>query len=123
MPVKIRCRGCDKTLSAPDKARGKVIQCPQCGQKLKVPAEEGQPQRAKVAKGAKQPSPMDSAEFIAGLDLSNLESGDERVCPFCAAEMKGEDPICRNCGMNTETGAMDAREAKKRARKGPDPSL
>lgn len=122
MPVKIRCRNCEKTLSAPDKARGKVIQCPQCGQKLKVPAEEGQPQRAK-AKAAKQPSTMDTAEFIAGLDLSNVESGDERVCPFCAAEMRGEDPICRSCGMNTETGAMDAKEAKKRARKGPDPAL
>ncbi|MFO1093013.1 MAG: RDD family protein [Planctomycetaceae bacterium] len=123
MPVKIRCRGCDKTLSAPDKARGKVIQCPQCGQKLKVPAEDGQPKPSKPGKSAKQPSTMDTAEFMAGLDLSHAESGEERICPFCAEEMTGDDPVCRSCGMNTETGAMDAREAKKRARKGPDPAL
>jgi phage FluMu protein Com len=123
MPVKIRCRGCEKVLSAPDKARGKVIQCPQCGTKLKVPGEEITPKAAK-SKGKPQPSAMmDSAEFMAGVDLSNIESRDERICPFCAAEMSGEDPVCRKCGMNTDTGAMDAREAKKRARKGPDPAL
>ena len=120
MPVKIRCRGCEKTLSAPDKAAGRVIQCPKCGTKLKVPGAKLEPKGAR--KKAKQPSMMDSSEFIAGLDLSNVESRDERICPYCAAEMPGEDPVCRRCGMNTETGAMDAREAKKRARRGPDPA-
>lgn len=124
MPVKIRCRGCDKTLSAPDKARGKVIQCPQCGAKLKVPGEEAPSKGSRTGRSGKQPVSMqDSSEFIAALDLSNIESHDERICPYCAAEMSGEGPVCRSCGMNTETGAMDAREAKKRARKGPDPAL
>jgi uncharacterized RDD family membrane protein YckC/ribosomal protein L40E len=126
MPVKIRCRGCEKVLSAPDIARGKVIACPQCGTKLKVPGGSGEvvPKGTKAkAKKEKQPSMQDSAEFMAGLDLSNMESQDERVCPFCAAEMPAEATICRECGMNVETGAMDAKEAKRRARRGPDPAL
>lgn len=124
MPVKIRCRGCEKVLSAPDHARGKVIQCPQCGTKLKVPAAEAAPKSAKApAKSRPEPSMMDSAEFMAGLDLSKVESQDERICPYCAADMPAEEAVCRACGMNVETGAMDAREAKRRARKGPDPAL
>lgn len=120
MPVKIRCRGCEKVLSAPDHARGRVIQCPQCGTKLKVPSGEINP---KTRKPKPEPSLMDSAEFMAGLDLSKIENTDERICPYCAADMTGEDPVCRACGMNVETGVMDAREAKRRARKGPDPAL
>jgi len=125
MPVKIRCRGCEKVLSAPDNARGRVIACPQCGTKLKVPGGGGEvvPKGAKAKSKEKQPSMQDSAEFIAGLDLSNVESQEGQICPYCAEEMSGDDPVCRSCGMNTATGAMDAREAKRRARKGPDPAL
>lgn len=127
MPVKVRCRGCQKVLNAPDKARGKVIQCPECGTKLKVPAGEGDapPAPSRPAK-AKPKSAADSTDFLAGLNVEQLESehGEEKVCPYCAADMKDpEDPVCHKCGMNTETGQMDAKEAKKRARKGPDPAL
>jgi uncharacterized RDD family membrane protein YckC len=124
MPVKIRCRGCEKVLSAPDKARGKVIQCPQCGTKLKVPEGDAAAKAPKPAKmKSKAPAMQDSSEFLARVDLSNLESEEEKICPYCAAEMDEEQVVCRKCGMNIETGAMDAREAKKRARKGPDPAL
>ena len=37
--------------------------------------------------------------------------------------MAAEETICRKCGMNTATGQMDVKEAKKRARKGADPAL
>ncbi len=120
MPVKLRCRGCEKVLSAPDKARGKVIQCPQCGTKLKVPAGDGAP--AKAAKAA-APQATDTADFLARVDLSQAEDAEERICPYCAAEMEEEQSVCHSCGMNVETGRMDAKEAKKRARKGPDPGL
>lgn len=125
MPVKIRCSGCEKVLSAPDKARGKVIQCPQCGTKLKVPAGEAAPKPGRPAKmkSKAQTAPADSGEFLARMDLSELESREEKICPYCAAEMDEEQVVCRKCGMNIETGTMDAREAKKRARKGPDPAL
>jgi uncharacterized RDD family membrane protein YckC len=120
MPVKIRCRNCEKVLSAPDKARGKAIQCPGCGTKLKVPAGEA-PVKKKAAKA--KAAPLEGEDFLARMNLDEAEHEEERVCPFCAAEMDEEEAVCRSCGMNVETGQMDAREAKKRARKGPDPAL
>ena len=124
MPVKIRCRGCEKVLSAPDKARGKVIQCPQCGTKLKVPGDDASAGKKPAKMKSKAPAAaQDSSEFLARVDLSSLENDEEKICPYCAAEMDEEQVVCRKCGMNIETGAMDAREAKKRSRKGPDPAL
>lgn len=126
MPVKVRCKGCQKVLNAPDKARGKVIQCPECGTKLKIPAGDGGGSSA-TPKAAPKKKPVggDSAEFLAGLNVDQLEAehGDEKVCPYCAADLDPEDPVCRSCGMNTATGQMDTKEAKKRARKGADPAL
>lgn len=59
------------------------------------------------------------------LDLNRLQSEDaeDQVCPYCAAELDPEDPVCRSCGMNVEAGVMDTKEARKRAIKGPDPDL
>ncbi|MEW4528069.1 MAG: RDD family protein [Maioricimonas sp. JB045] len=116
MPVKVRCRGCEKVLNAPDKARGKVIKCPQCGTKLKVPTG-----KKKVEAPA---SSADSAEFLAGMNLDSLglEDRNQKVCPYCAAEMDEEDVVCPDCGMNTQTGRMDAKIAKRKARRGPDPN-
>lgn len=121
MPVKVRCRGCQKVLNAPDKARGKVIKCPQCGEKIKVP-EGGEA----AARAPKPTGPRDGDDFLSGLNVNQLEAehGEEKVCPYCAADMPDpEDPVCRKCGMNIETGQMDVKEAKKRSRKGPDPAL
>ena len=116
MPVKIRCRGCEKVLNAPDKARGRVIKCPNCQTKLKVPGGQ-----AKSPRPARKPKRSDD-DFLSGLDLTRIESEDEKVCPFCAAEMEPESAVCRSCGMNVETGVMDRREKKRRARRGPDPA-
>lgn len=120
MPVKIRCRNCEKVLNAPDKAKGRIVQCPSCGTKLRVPGGDApakkQPAKAKAGS-------VEGEDFLARMDLDDLEHEEEKICPYCAAEMDEDEVVCRSCGMNTEKGQMDAREAKKRARKGPDPAL
>jgi uncharacterized RDD family membrane protein YckC len=150
MSVKIRCRGCEKVLNAPDKARGQVIRCPNCQTKLKVPGGDAAaqntapaatagakpakarpaasprkaaaPQRKKVKAAASKPPGSDS-DFFAALDLAEVEDREQRICPFCAADMPDEESdVCPECGMNTATRQMDAKVAKKRARKGPPPS-
>lgn len=117
---KIRCTGCETVLNAPEAARGKTIACPKCKAKFKVPAGEAKAKAAKKVKHAAD----DEDSGIEGLDLDHLQSDDAGgICPYCAAEMQEDDPVCRNCGMNVETGQMDAREAKRRAIKGIDPAL
>ncbi len=130
---KIRCRGCETVLNAPDNARGKVIKCPKCSTKLKVPAGEAEsaPQAPAKKKSPpnKQPKKQVSEDNFLGrldaIDELDLEHDEEQICPYCASEMEDieEDPVCRKCGMNVETGKMDAKEKKKRAIKGPDPAL
>jgi DNA-directed RNA polymerase subunit M/transcription elongation factor TFIIS len=128
MPVKVKCRGCQKVLTAPDKARGKTLACPDCGEKIKVPAGDGDapPAKRKADKPEKSAKkPKDDDDFLSGLKVEHLEAehGEERVCPYCAADMDPEDPVCGKCGMNIETGRKDAQMAKKLSRKGPDPAL
>ncbi|MBX3440469.1 MAG: hypothetical protein KF861_23465, partial [Planctomycetaceae bacterium] len=136
MPVKIRCRGCEKILNAPDAARGKIIKCPQCGAKLKVPlgkstetpqtgAQTSAPaQKAAVKKRrtvkAAAPPPS-STELFANLDFSQVEDTKSRICPYCATDLEEETDVCPGCGMNVVTGQMDKKEAIRRSRKGPDP--
>ncbi|WP_437202955.1 RDD family protein [Planctomicrobium sp. SH664] len=115
---KIRCKGCENVLNLPDKALGKVVACPKCGTKMKVPAG---PAGAATAKPSAKKAAAEADDPFGSLDLSRMEAADEKICPYCAAELKPEDPVCRSCGMNVSTGMMDAREQKKRAIRGPDP--
>jgi len=120
---KIRCSGCETVLNAPDKARGKVIACPKCGTKLKVPA--GEAGAVAPPKPVKKAVEKESTVDFGNLDLDRLQQEAEGggVCPYCAAELNPEDPVCRNCGMNVEKGQMDAREQRRRTLKGLDPNL
>jgi len=127
MPIKVRCGGCDKSLSVPDSMRGKTVKCPACGDKIKLPG--GDAAKAAVAKAARQKKDAEgsaddkpSGELFVNLNLKQLEA-DEKICPFCAEPMpSGEDAstVCPGCGMDTATGKMDKKEARRRARRGPD---
>ncbi|MCA9078927.1 MAG: RDD family protein [Planctomycetaceae bacterium] len=126
MPVKVRCSSCSAVLNAPDKARGKTIACPKCQGRIKIPAGDA-PAAKQPAKPKAKPKPKHDPDDIFGgmkIDDYDMEHDEEQICPYCAAEMEYDDeddliPVCANCGMNIETGEMDAREKKRRARKGP----
>ncbi|MEZ6058690.1 MAG: RDD family protein [Planctomycetaceae bacterium] len=143
MPIKVRCRGCEKVLNAPDKAMGKVIQCPNCGTKLKIPSAPAggasasdddapsAPRPKKPAAKPKGPAPKsrkpqnsgDGDGFLGNLDIDNFDLEDEesQICPYCAADMDEEEEVCRKCGMNVVTGQKDEKVSRKLARRGPDP--
>lgn len=140
MPVKVRCRECEAVLNIPDEKRGKTVACPKCKAKIKVPDADGDAEAtapaaapapakaAKAANAAAKPSKGKAAKKEdTGLDFGKLNLDDvdheDAICPYCAEELDEDDPVCRSCGMNVETGQMDRREKKKRERKGPDPLL
>lgn len=120
---KIRCRHCEAVLNIPDKAAGKTVACPKCQNKLKVPAAKSADAPAPKKKKKVQAEVDDDPFGFGKIDDYALEDTDDQICPYCAAALGEDDPVCRSCGMNVETGQMDRREAKIRARKGPDPGL
>lgn len=123
MPVKVRCQSCEKVFAAPDAARGKLVKCPGCEEKVKVPAGDG----AKSSSGTKAPSKKpakkkddhdDHEHALKSLDLDNVEDENTRVCPKCGQEIYDEETFeCPACGLNFETGLT-----KEKAR-GVDPNI
>ena len=120
MPVKIRCKGCQKVLNVPDRARGKAIKCPACETVLRIPAATA----AAAAPAADRPTAAPAVErddFLAGVDLRRAVDSRVRVCVKCGAEADEEVVDCPECGHNVDTGVMSDYIRKKRERRGPDP--
>lgn len=132
MPIPVRCSQCSKGLKVPDKYAGKKIKCPDCQTGINVPA--GGSAAAKTRKPAKskvkvKPTavapPMESdSDFLADMNLGDSATIDTTVqlCPKCATEVPDDEIVCDNCGHNLSTGRLDDAIAKKRSRKGPDPT-
>jgi len=120
MPVKIRCKGCQKVLNVPDRARGKAIKCPACETVLRIPAATA----AAAAPAADRPTAAPAVErddFLTGVDLRRAVDSRVRVCVKCGAEADEEVVDCPECGHNVDTGVMSDYIRKKRERRGPDP--
>ncbi len=125
MPVKVRCKGCQKVLKAPDKARGKVLKCPDCGERIRVPSGEKKRPKKKKRPAKVEEEDTDGLGFLAGIDLSDSKRIEDRhikICPKCAVEVDEEDEVCENCGVIIETGQLSDREKRKRERRGPNPA-
>ena len=118
MPVKVRCRGCKKVLNVPDRARGKVVKCPNCQTRIRIPAEA----KAKQKQTAPAAVPESDA-FLAGLNLDKAEDASVRVCPRCGTEVAADDVECPNCEVDLATGRLSEQALIRRGRKGPDPAL
>lgn len=110
MPVKVRCQSCEKVFAAPDAARGKLVKCPGCEEKVKVPAGDGAKSSAGAKAPAKKPAKKsddhdDHEHALKNLDLDKVEDENARVCPKCGQEIYEEEAIeCPACGLNFETG-------------------
>jgi DNA-directed RNA polymerase subunit RPC12/RpoP len=124
MPVKVRCQSCEKVFAAPDAARGKLVKCPGCEEKVRVPPggtpKSGGPTKGAAKKPASkvQPEEHDHEHVLKNLDLDNIEDTETKVCPKCGQEIFEEDTIeCPACGLNFETGLT------KEKQRGIDPKL
>ena len=119
MPVKVRCGSCEKVFAAPDAARGKMVKCPGCEGKVKVPAGDGAKSKAPAKKPAKKNDDHDDHEHaLKNLDLDKAEDENARICPKCGQEIYDEETYeCPSCGLNFETGMT------KEKQKGVDPNI
>jgi uncharacterized RDD family membrane protein YckC/phage FluMu protein Com len=118
MPVKVRCRSCQKVLNAPDRARGKAIKCPNCEEIVRVPSGDGkQPRRRKARKSS---APVEE-HAIAGADLRHAEDTRIQVCPKCGAEVAEEDVDCPACGIDLATGEVSIRTLRSKGLAAEDP--
>lgn len=123
MPVKVRCQSCEKVFAAPDAARGKLVKCPGCEEKVKVPAGDGAKSSAGAKAPAKKPAKKaddhdDHEHALKNLDLDKIEDENTRVCPKCGKEIYEDDAIeCPACGLNFVTGLT------KEKQKGVDPKI
>lgn len=102
-------------MTVPDAARGKLIRCPKCQTKFRVPASSA-PKKAKAA------SP-DEEDPLASLDLSQLEDRSVRVCPKCGTQVDEEAIECPNCFVDLTTGVLSEAARRRLARKGFDPAI
>lgn len=133
MPVKVKCRGCEKVLNVPDKARGKSVRCPNCETVLKIPAGQSASSGQRKKPSAARPKQRaavprdDDDDFLGGVDLRRAVDRHVRVCIKCGAEApevdEDEEELvdCPECGHNIDTGVMSEYIRKKRTRRGPDP--
>lgn len=111
MPVKVRCPGCGKVVTAPDKAQGRAIRCPDCKGPIRVPAAMKGGKRKKTSR----------ANPLAGVDLSRMEDMGVDVCMKCGTELDEEETECPECGYDSSVGGLGKVATKKR-RRGPDPA-
>ena len=118
MPVKVRCRKCEKVFAAPDRARGKAIRCPECREPVKVPGDKRKP----TAKTGSAAGSEDGTVF-SSLDLSQAEDKTARLCPKCASEVSTDEKTCPYCHVDLQTGVVSSRMQKRLKRKGPNPTL
>jgi len=118
MPVKVRCRKCEKVFAAPDRARGKAIRCPECREPVKVPGGKRKPAGKQGSAGG-----SDDETVFSSLDLSQAEDKSARLCPKCAADVSADEKTCPYCHVDLQTGVVSSRMQKRLKRKGPNPAL
>lgn len=116
MPVKVRCPGCQKVLTAPDAARGKALKCPDCETRVRIPAEGGG-----GAPAAKPKKVEDDDSLLAKLDLSKAVDSETELCPKCGADIPDGARECPKCGTDPTTGQLSKEARRRKSLKGVDP--
>jgi phage FluMu protein Com len=82
MPINFRCPTCDRTLSIARRKAGSEVQCPKCGNQVKVPAKAGVAVPSNPHKNALENMPLfERADFEALLDPGQSVKPLPRVTP------------------------------------------
>jgi len=127
MPVKVRCPGCRKVLTAPDAARGKSLKCPECESPVKVPTGEvatspGGASTSTLNKPKAKPKTIEEDEgLLSRLDMSAAMDTGSSMCPKCGADIPEEAKECPKCGVDPLTGQLTKAAKRRKSLRGVDP--
>jgi hypothetical protein len=84
MPIEFRCTRCAKLLRTPDESAGQAAVCPECGEKLSVPATPQLPQAG--------PAPAPFAGDTFGSATANPYSSPQ-TNPYSSPQTAGSRPV------------------------------
>lgn len=76
--MELACPSCRKTLNVSESFSGQRLNCPGCGENVRVPVADG--------------------EHVDDLEIVEEDSADTRICPMCGATVKAIARKCRYCG-------------------------
>ncbi|MFO1096589.1 MAG: hypothetical protein U0992_25265 [Planctomycetaceae bacterium] len=89
MPVLVKCE-CGQSLQAPDKAAGKAVRCPECGEAVKVPAHKAEPKEESEDDFSElEPAPPRRAASSQKLPAAVLKSTKKKAKPTTQAAEPG----------------------------------
>lgn len=75
--IDFSCPNCGQELSAENDLRGEIVQCPQCGESVKIPNVFKLPEKKRQI---------------------SIRSSSQRECPFCGELIQKSATKCRYCG-------------------------
>ncbi|MEZ6048534.1 MAG: DUF5684 domain-containing protein [Planctomycetaceae bacterium] len=121
MPIKIRCKVCEAGLKLPDAAMGKVVKCPKCANRIKVPTRRASSADEGSRSAEREQQKAASTGFLSALGSLPLEDQRAKICPRCGQDVDPELGECLDCGIDIETGQLTKKRAREVAQKGADP--
>lgn len=120
--MKVRCTSCRAVLKAPDSAAGRVIKCPKCETKLRIPKADPEPIEDYGDPGFDDYGPADDGFD----DLSDLgdygypgpaTGGRKKPCPACAEPVSVNATRCKYCGEDLSAPPRRRKKRRKRRRR------
>lgn len=95
--MRVRCKACQKIFTAPDSAAGRIVKCPGCGGKMRLPAAATASPAINVDYEDYRAGPFD--DFPASTS-GRLTNDGRKPCPMCGEFIAAAAIRCRFCGEN-----------------------
>ncbi|MFQ5733118.1 MAG: hypothetical protein ACE5KM_14345 [Planctomycetaceae bacterium] len=113
--MRIRCTGCRAVLKAPDSAAGKVIKCPKCETRLRIPEADPQPAADYEVDDYGDFSDEEFGDGFSDLgDYGSPTGGRKKPCPACAEPISANATQCKYCGEQLRAPRRRKRKKKRR---------